>query len=334
MLHVAAYNRVDMRRLLVVLAVLTGPAAAQPAPEPDAALDPLPVQPAELAVSPAGPPPPPSAATPVSPPLAPTQIVRADAISPSTVRIPTPPAPLILRELVARSRWSLSLATIASFDGLAWAVIPSGSFALGDFELFGSAPLIGLASICFEGCTAGTPGETGLGNLRAGARYVHALGSFAFAPSVWGWLPTQTASDRWFPRARAVTTSAFDSRAFSTEGALGVAFDAAWRSTTTVVQAQLGMALVADGGPQVDNVFGSVAASTLVSKHTALLGEWRVDAYPLQPRIQVFGAGVGRGDPSSRMWRVRMHVVRAGTLEATGRGVGALEVSFDLVQRL
>jgi hypothetical protein len=244
------------------------------------------------------------------------------------------PAPLTLPELVARNRWSMSAGALGILDTIGIAIGGAVTYARGPLELFGSASMFAFAAICIESCSAGDDGQVALGNTRAGARYVLALGPIAVAPAVWAWLPTTTAGPgTWWPRARAVTMSADDSRTFLIDAALGTAVDIGWRGDHVFAQAELGTALVADGGPQIDNVFAAVAAGARVSTNTSLLAEWRVDAYPRETLIHAFGAGMSRGDGDRRMWRLRGHVMRGGTAGTRDLGVNGLTLGFDLVQR-
>jgi hypothetical protein len=243
-----------------------------------------------------------------------------------------PPAPLTLPELVARNRWSISAGALTALDIFGIAIDGGFTYARGDLELSGGATVFGFAGLCIEGCLAGDNGQLALGNARLGARYMLDLGPIAIAPAAWAWLPTTTAGDNsWWPRARSVIMSANDSRAFLGEAAIGSALDISWRGERAFAQAEIGTALVADGGPQVDNVFGALAAGTRVSTSTSLLAEWRVDAYPREPLIHVFGAGMSRGDGGRRMWRLHAHYMTAG--DVMYMRVRGFSAGFDWVQQ-
>ena len=240
-----------------------------------------------------------------------------------------PPAPLTLPELVAAQRGTASFSVVKSLDAFGLAGDVAGTYAIGDLELVGAISVIAFAGVCIEGCHVGDSSELALGNVRAGARYILQLGSIAVAPALWGWLPTTTADEEWWPRVRAVMTSAKDSRAFLDEPALGTAVDLAWRGRMAFAQAQVGAALVADGGAQLDDVFATLGAGTrlLPDDKVALLAEWRVDAFPREPFIHTFGFGVSHGDPRDRTLRFRAHLTRGGM------DLGSATVGFDLVQR-
>jgi hypothetical protein len=244
----------------------------------------------------------------------------------ATAGAATPPSSLTLPDLMEGHRWGGSLTVLAGLGVIGLAIEAGGGYAVADLELFASVSAIAFAG-CVVECPVGTPSDAALSNARVGGRYVVTRGPITIAPALWGWVPTTTASDLWRPRARAVMTSASDSRAFLDQGALGGALDLAWRGETALVHGQVGAAVVADGGPQIDNVFAALGAGVRASEKSTLLGEWRVDAYPREPKIHVFGIGMSRGDADHRTWRIRLHGVRGGMK------AGGASLAFDLVQR-
>jgi len=216
-----------------------------------------------------------------------------------------PPAPLLMPELVARSRFTTSLGMANSLLLFNSTVELGGSVALRrDVELFARLSVGGVGPFCIVGnCEDSAPG-----NSRIGARYVGAieLGTSAlrYSPSVWGWLPTGAQLDDYYP----VLNGLADSRAFTNGSALGFAIDVAWHRATSFVQLEAGAAVINDrGSAQIDNVFGAIGVGKQISA-TSLLAEWRIDKFPRERTFHVPGIGIGR-DQGATTWRARMHPV-------------------------
>lgn len=238
-----------------------------------------------------------------------------------------PPAPLMMPELAPRHRLVVSpLVSSGLFINLAQLAV-AGTYAIDCVELFGDVRARVSAVVNIGGGSNEDSG-TGLGNIRLGARYHVRRGTLRVSPAAWAWLPTSNASrNDHFVYAQMGGTD--NSRGFGPAGtALGVGLDVGWHRGTTFAQLQVGSAIVADEGPQIDNVFGAVGAGWQASKRTSFLLEYRVDAFSQGGVLHGPAIGFGRHDGTAASWRMRFHPV-----VFPGREWFALSIGFDISRR-
>jgi hypothetical protein len=226
-----------------------------------------------------------------------------------------PPAPLVMPELKARTRVAVSQLISRP---LLFEVRGSATYAVAaaeGLELFGDLGVrVSIVGDYWPGGPMNPPFHdgSGLGNLRLGARFHGELGPVRITPSVWGWAPSSTSGARDHDDLEAVT-GVTNNRAYGPHAsAIGVALDAAFVTDSTFVQAEVGAAIVADGGPQIDDVFAALGCGTMANHpRSGVLAEVRVEAIPSgrQSTRYLVGPALGysRRDGEATMWRVRFH---------------------------
>lgn len=234
-----------------------------------------------------------------------------------------PPPPLLLPDLTPTARVSWSTSEVVAVDTELQTEV-AGTFAIGNLELFAKLPMRGISHLRF--LDLGDDGtRSGLGNLRAGARYDLAVGRLVIAPAAWVWLPTSTVPG--FDQLGLLHQQSIeDARAYGSQlGGAGFAIDAAWRTRTAFVQLEAGAALVSDdrfAGPQIDNVFFALGAGTILDSGVSLLAEWRVEDLPEVGSVQGPIVGVGWNDAGSTSYRLRAHVYETN-----------IAFGFDIIHR-
>jgi len=226
-----------------------------------------------------------------------------------------PRALLQLPDLTPSSRLDVATAGgLSSSTHTSFSLEVRGAIAVtSSIELFVELPLRAATTITPPfGQPMEFRGGPALGNVRSGGRYSVRAGEITIAPSAWAWIPTATASnDAW--EILAQMEGLGDARTFLDQGALGGALDVSWRHGAALVQGQVGAAVIADSGPQVDNVFGAIGGARRVGKATSLLAEWRVEAFPRRTWMHVISLGIGRNETERTSWRLRVQPATGGS---------------------
>ncbi|HUS30392.1 MAG TPA: hypothetical protein VMZ53_17910 [Kofleriaceae bacterium] len=325
-----------MRIALLLLFVPTL-AFGQPAEDPPVE----PSTPTEEAPPPSAPgEPPPTSAQPApvvtldetvapSPPIEITPLV-ATAVEPIVPAI-APPAPLVMPELVARNRITISpMVSSILLVNLAMLAV-GGTYTdprLGGLELYGDVKVRAGGVVAIGGSSENEGAGPALGNIRVGARYHVRTGRFRIAPAMWAWLPTSNAEpynhDAWEGMAGMMDNRGFGRGA----GALGVGINAGYFGERRFVQVEAGAAIVSDRGPQIDDVFFAVGYGSQVNDRTSFLTEFRVEAVPEGGRMYGPAIGFGRRDGQATMWRMRFH-----PLIFPGGELPGLAIGVDVVHR-
>ncbi len=197
----------------------------------------------------------------------------------------TPRARVLGRDLTARHRLDLRGGLgmgggVASEGAVSATAVVAGSVAvLPQLEVFGRVAGRATSFAAFIDYRGPRPSSATMLSGLGGARYIASSGPWSIAPAVWVWTPTWghalVDGAGW-----AAQDSVYDARAFDEQTAVGSAVAVSWRSTESYVQVDVGNAWVADGGPQVDNVFADFEAGTRTSPTRSIHGGVRVELLP------------------------------------------------------
>jgi len=244
-----------------------------------------------------------------------------------------PRALLQLPDLTPSARLDVATASgLSSSTHTSFSLEVRGAIAVtSSVELFLEVPVRAATTITPPfGASMAFKGGPALGNLRSGGRYSVRAGEITIAPSAWAWIPTSTASNEAW-EILAQIEGLGDARTFLDQGALGGALDLGWRHGRALVQAEVGAAIIADDGPQIDNVFGAIGGGRRVGESTSLLAEWRVEAFPRRSWIHAISLGIARRETSCTSWRLRVQSATGGSF--LPQSEGSLAIGLDLLHR-